>query len=100
MIALCRLCDLPARYVSGHLLGEGAMHAWVEVLLQSDQHPGEGIAWPYDPTHDRPPSLSYLTVAVGRDYNDVSPTRGCFRADAGGSLSSHECVSLTAVEYA
>ena len=99
MIALCRLCDIPARYVSGHLLGEGAMHAWVEVLLPSAQHPAEGIAWPFDPTHDRAPSLCYLTVAVGRDYADVSPTRGTFRAPAGGCLSSHECVSLTGVQY-
>src|ERR1700682_803099 len=100
MIALCRLCDIPVRYVSGHLLGEGAMHAWVEVLLPSAQHPAEGIAWPFDPTYDRAPSLSYLTVAVGRDYADVSPTRGTFRAANGGCLSSHACVSLTAVQYA
>ena len=33
MLALCRACGLPARYVSGHLLGEGGTHAWVEVLL-------------------------------------------------------------------
>src|SRR5665213_3329460 len=32
MIALCRLCDIPARYVSGHLLGEGGTHAWLEVI--------------------------------------------------------------------
>jgi transglutaminase-like putative cysteine protease len=99
MIALCRLCGIPARYVSGHLLGEGAMHAWVEVLLPSAAHPGEGVAWPYDPTHDRPISLCYLTVAVGRDYADVSPTRGTFRAMSGGCLSSHRCVSVTAVQY-
>lgn len=99
MIAICRLCDIPARYVSGHLLGEGAMHAWVEVLLPSSPHSAAGIAWPFDPTHDRPLSLCYLTVAVGRDYSDVSPTRGTFRAATGGCLSSHECVSLTAVHY-
>ena len=33
MIVLCRLAGLPARYVSGHLLGEGVMHAWTQVLL-------------------------------------------------------------------
>ena len=33
MLALCRLCGLPARYVSGHVLGEGGTHAWVEVLV-------------------------------------------------------------------
>ena len=40
MLALCRLNDLPARYVSGHLLGEGGTHAWVEVLL-----PRSGAPW-------------------------------------------------------
>jgi transglutaminase-like putative cysteine protease len=99
MIALCRLCGIPARYVSGHLVGDGPMHAWVEVLLPSVRHPGEAIAWPFDPTHDRVVSMNYLTVAVGRDYSDVSPTRGTYRAAAGGSLSSHECVSLTTVQY-
>ena len=33
MIALCRAIGLPARYVSGHLLGEGGTHAWVEVIV-------------------------------------------------------------------
>lgn len=33
MIALCRAAGLPARYVSGHLLGDGGTHAWVEVLV-------------------------------------------------------------------
>ena len=42
MLALCRLCDLPARYVSGHLLGEGGTHAWVDVLLP---HPTQASAF-------------------------------------------------------
>ena len=33
MIALCRAVGLPVRYVSGHLLGEGGTHAWVEVVV-------------------------------------------------------------------
>ncbi len=98
MLALCRLCDIPARYVSGHLLGEGAMHAWVEVLLPSPEDEGDAVAWPFDPTHDRAPALSYVTVAVGRDYRDVSPTRGTFRAGSAGYLSSHKCVSVTALQ--
>jgi transglutaminase-like putative cysteine protease len=98
MIAICRLCGIPARYVSGHLLGEGAMHAWVEVLLPSEEHPGEGTAWPFDPTHDRAASLTYLTVAVGRDFSDVSPTRGTYVAPAPGRLSSQRSVSITALQ--
>ncbi len=38
LLSLCRYCGLPARYVSGHLLGEGGTHAWVEVLIAD----GEG----------------------------------------------------------
>jgi transglutaminase-like putative cysteine protease len=99
MIAICRLCGLPARYVSGHLLGEGAMHAWVEVLLPVPDRPGEGLAWAFDPTHDRLATQGYLTVAVGRDFADVSPTRGSFRSSGSGSLASRQSARLTAVEY-
>ena len=33
MVALARLAQVPARYVSGHLLGQGGTHAWVEVVV-------------------------------------------------------------------
>jgi transglutaminase-like putative cysteine protease len=94
MLALCRLCDLPARYVSGHLLGEGGTHAWVDVLLP------EAVAVAFDPTHGREVSLSYVTVAVGRDYRDVAPTSGSYTASFKGQLSSQRRVGLTAVQYA
>jgi transglutaminase-like putative cysteine protease len=99
MIALCRLCGLPARYVSGHLLGEGGTHAWVEVLLPSADQPNEAIALPFDPTHACEASLSYLTIAVGRDYFDVAPTSGTFRASYRGRLSACKRVGLTELEY-
>jgi len=98
MLAICRACDLPARYVSGHLLGEGGTHAWVEVLLP---HPDGGgyVAWPFDPTHGNEPGLNYITIAVGRDYGDVAPTSGTFRGPRGGRLSTHKRAGLTAVEF-
>ncbi|HZU00669.1 MAG TPA: transglutaminase family protein [Ktedonobacteraceae bacterium] len=99
MIALCRLCGLPARYVSGHLLGEGGTHAWVEVLLPSADQPTEAIALPFDPTHGCEASLSYITIAVGRDYFDVAPTSGTFRASYRGRLSARKRVGLTELEY-
>lgn len=86
MIALCRLCRLPARYVSGHLLGEGAMHAWVQVRLPAASE-GDWAWRAFDPTHGRRAGMSYLTIAVGRDYGDVSPTRGTFRAAFAGRLA-------------
>jgi len=100
MLCLCRLCELPARYVSGHLLGEGGTHAWVEVLLPSPDRPRMALAYPFDPTHGRQVGMSYLTVATGRDYQDVAPTSGSFRAAAPGHLSARKHVGLTALEYA
>jgi transglutaminase-like putative cysteine protease len=100
MLALCRLCDLPARYVSGHLLGEGGTHAWVEVLLPAEDAPDSAVAVAFDPTHARRAGLSYVTVAVGRDYLDVAPTSGAYRAAYGGQLSARKRVGLAAVEYA
>ena len=98
MLALCRACALPARYVSGHLLGEGGTHAWVEVLLPQPVGTGH-VAWPFDPTHGNEPGLNYITVAVGRDYGDVAPTSGTFRAPYGGQLSTTKRAGVTAVEY-
>ena len=100
MITLCRLCNLPARYVSGHMLGEGGTHAWVEVLLPVAGHPDKALVVPFDPTHEREASLSYITIAVGRDYFDVAPTSGSFRASYSGQLSAHKRVDLTVLEYA
>jgi transglutaminase-like putative cysteine protease len=100
MLALCRLGGLPARYVSGHLLGEGGTHAWVEVLLPAPNLMGSAVAVPFDPTHAEQPGLNYLTVAVGRDYADVAPTSGTFRATYGGQLSARKRLGLTAVEFA
>ncbi len=99
MLALCRLCELPARYVSGHLLGEGGTHAWVEVLVG---HPTQAEAFeavPFDPTHDRRPGLRYVTVAVGRDYGDVPPTSGTYEAPHAGTLTTHKRAAVTRVEY-
>jgi transglutaminase-like putative cysteine protease len=100
MIALCRLCGLSARYVSGHLLGEGGTHAWVEVILPDPERPGGAIVWPFDPANGCPVGLRYLTVAVGRDYYDVAPTSGTYRAAYAGELQTHKSVGITAAEYA
>lgn len=99
MLALCRSCGLPARYVSGHLLGEGGTHAWVDVLLPDPDAPGGFIAQPYDPTNGCIPGLKYITVAVGRDYRDVAPTSGTFRAPYAGHLTAHKRAGVTSVEY-
>ncbi len=83
MLALCRSQNIPARYVSGYLYqpgdgssDEAASHAWVDVFV-----PNEG--WlSIDPTHNSLQTPFYVRVAVGRDYGDVSPTRGIYRGSA------------------
>ena len=91
MLALCRLSGLPARYVSGHMVGEGGSHAWVEVLL-----PSTTLA--FDPTNDRVAGPSYLTVAVGRDYADVAPTHGTYCGPPGGALTTTKSLEQEAVD--
>jgi transglutaminase-like putative cysteine protease len=99
MIAICRLLGLPARYVSGHLLGEGGTHAWVEVLVPGPEGSGMAAAWAYDPTHGRMATLGYVTVAVGRDYRDVAPTSGTYSRGPSGRLTSRKRVEVTRLEY-
>lgn len=93
MLAICRLAGLSARYVSGLLPGEGQMHAWVEVLL-----PGAGQKTPmwvgYDPTHQRRCDERYITVAVGRDYQDIAPTSGYYEGEAANRLDMSVSVVL------
>ena len=91
MLAICRGWGLPARYVSGYLLtdrSEGhdrsdpdATHAWVEIFLPSLRWVG------FDPTNNAHAGERHVTVAVGRDYDDVPPSRGVFKGDAESELS-------------
>lgn len=86
VIGCLRSLGLPARYVSGYLLteppsgqerlvGADASHAWASVYLPGEQA-GEGTWADLDPTNDRAPGEDYVTLAIGRDYADVSPVRG------------------------
>src|SRR5947207_2200226 len=98
MLALCRASGLPSRYVSGHLLGQGGTHAWVEVLLPARDGSGDAIAHAFDPTHASRGGLGYVTVAVGADYSDVAPTSGTYLSGARGRLTTSKRVSLVEVE--
>ncbi len=83
MLSLLRCLGIPARYVSGHLLGEGAPHAWVEAVIESN---GQQSVVAYDPTHHRPANRNYITVGIGRDFADVTNTSGVFNGAATGRL--------------
>ena len=94
MIVLCRLLEVPARYVSGHLIGQGGTHAWVEVLVED----GDGVvAVPFDPCNRRRAGRKHVTVATGRDYSDVAPTAGSYVGPPTGRLSSTRRLGVVAV---
>ncbi|PKO62416.1 MAG: transglutaminase [Betaproteobacteria bacterium HGW-Betaproteobacteria-18] len=99
LIACLRSMGLSARYVSGYLLtqpspgtvklrGSDASHAWASVYLPDLP---EGEQWiDLDPTNDRAgwpsPGEDYVTLAVGRDFSDVSPIRGVIHGGASHTL--------------
>jgi transglutaminase-like putative cysteine protease len=93
MLALCHVLELPARYVSGHLLGQGGTHAWVEVIVARGDH-AEAIA--FDPCNGRRTDGGYVTIATGRDYRDVAPTSGRYSGASSGRLTAARRVGVLA----
>lgn len=93
MLALCHLLAIPARYVSGHLLGQGGTHAWVEVLVPDG---AEARAVAFDPCNGCRAGDGHLTVATGRDYTDVAPTSGSFSGEGLGRLTGSRVVGVVA----
>jgi transglutaminase-like putative cysteine protease len=93
MLALCHLLRLPARYVSGHLLGQGGTHAWVEVIVPRAGH-AEAVA--FDPCNGHRTDGGYVTVATGRDYSDVAPTSGSYVGTSPGRLTAGRRVGVLA----
>jgi len=98
MLGCLRTLGLPAKYVSGYLLsgvaedqtrliGSDASHAWVSVLIPP-QDPAESLGqWvDFDPTNNRwgvqSPGEDYISLAMGRDFGDVSPLRGVLEGRA------------------
>lgn len=93
MLALCRAVGIPARYVSGHLLGEGGSHAWVEVIVPAGLH---ARAYAVDPCNGCRAGARYLTIATGRDYAHVAPTSGSYAGDATGRLTVTKSIGVVA----
>ncbi|MDQ1710271.1 MAG: hypothetical protein QOG49_1656, partial [Frankiaceae bacterium] len=93
MLALCRAAGVPARYVSGHLLGEGGSHAWVEVVVREGAH-ARAIA--FDPCNGCRAGAGYITVATGRDYRHVAPTSGSYAGEATGRLTVSKQIGVIA----
>lgn len=89
-IAAMRSLGLAARYVSGYirtvpppgqarLQGADASHAWASLYC------GEAGWVDLDPTNDLVVGQDHVTLAWGRDFDDVSPLRGVL---TGGSHQS------------
>jgi transglutaminase-like putative cysteine protease len=91
MLALCHILRLPARYVSGHLLGQGGTHAWTEVIVP---RAGQAEVVAFDPCHGRRTDGGYVTVATGRDYADVAPTSGSYIGASPGRLTAARRVGV------
>lgn len=100
-IGALRALGLPAAYVSGYLLstprpgesrliGADASHAWVRIWCPIN-------GWvEFDPTNDCLVGAGHVTVAVGRDYGDVTPLRGVIRG--GGHHTLRVGVSVLPVD--
>ena len=99
-LACFRALRVPARYVSGYLhtrpppgrpklQGADASHAWISVWSPE-------YGWvDMDPTNGIVVRDEHVTVAVGRDYDDVSPISGVLRG--GGEHTVSVAVDVTAI---
>lgn len=91
-LACLRAMHLPARYVSGYILtspppgspklaGADASHAWISVWSPE-------LGWvDFDPTNGLLPRDEHITIAWGRDYDDVSPISGILLGGSEHSVS-------------
>ncbi len=74
-ITLCRMAGIPARYVSGLPVGEGARHAWEEVWA-------DGIWHGLGPGREARAGERYWPVGVGGGDGDCPIERGVFLGGA------------------
>ena len=96
-----RSIGLATRYVSGYietlpppgqekLTGADATHAWIALYI-----PGSG--WlDFDPTNNLKPHDQHVTLAVGRDFADITPLKGVMFG--GGNQQLHVAVDMNRIE--
>lgn len=101
-LACLRAAKIPARYVSGYLLthapagqpklkGTDASHAWISVWSPE-------TGWvDLDPTNGSMPQEQHISIAYGRDYDDVSPISGVLLGGGKHTVSVAVDVSETPV---
>lgn len=84
-ISFLHSLGIPARYVTGFIVGEGESHAWVEVLI-------DGKWYGFDPTHNRIVNDEYIKIGIGRDAKDCMINRGIMHG--GGLHTQKVCVQV------
>jgi transglutaminase-like putative cysteine protease len=83
MIAICRVFNIPSRYVSGYqFIGDihhdqseiqHASHAWIEAYVPI-------IGWiGLDPTNNEKINWRYVKIGHGRNYRDIVPVKGVYQ---------------------
>jgi transglutaminase-like putative cysteine protease len=82
LIAVARVRDIPARYVSGYLFADAdgnaheAAHAWAELFVPT-------LGWVgFDPANRCCPDERYIRLGSGFDAQDAAPIRGIARGGA------------------
>lgn len=73
LIAFYRALHIPAIYIAGYMLGEGASHAWVCAM-----NPATKKWYEIDPTNNKWVDNDYISVAIGADASDCVMNRGIF----------------------
>jgi transglutaminase-like putative cysteine protease len=95
-ISVARLCDTPARFVSGHLFrrdgqdAQTAGHGWAEAWVPA-------LGWvAFDPAHGICADDAYVRIAAGLDYRDAAPTVGTRRGGGSETMSVEVSVAEAA----
>ena len=91
LIALCHLAKIPARYVTGMMVGEGFSHAWVEIL-------SDDVWYGLDPTNGCLATETYIKIGVGRDASDCMINKGIIKG--GGMQTQTVTVKVTELDAA
>ncbi len=90
-LSVLRYLGIPSLYVSGYVIPVGtaptASHAWIVVYPQESPSSRTWIG--LDPVSGSATTDRYVWVALGRDYDDVTPVRGVYWGNSPEELTVH-----------